>query len=617
MKKSIVEVRAELSGCTVEMLRNIVRKDSTVKGVFRMRKAELVEAAVKVVSKLNPEVVEQSDEANVADAKAQTKVTHSRYDFSACKDEEKLRKVLNKASKEIVLHIARTFEQIQLPADGKGVTKEELVDAIVCLYFPKAPASPATTEAPTPQRPVRHTFTPGKRYFTCRFRHDVCIPERLFEVTHRTKNAVTVIELDVNDKDFVIAGPLTKPIHSAHGYEYFNLKKFERVCAYHRYDIEFGSDVDYDAAFDEAAYSPDYQENRAVLDDEPLESEPQATTKEEQTMRLTKMAVLDAVEALRKAETPGAMHEILMRCKKADMVSALSVLTDGAKYVRAAQSNNETARRVITELQDWREEEAFRALSYEEKYAALFDADGAKVRMYVQLMSDAEITETASRLDVQIPVNVGEYFPYSMNLEAKVEYMMKALREAKAIKSVGSPAKADDLWYRLNRASDLSLAIMVREVGLEVEVRCSCYNTEAKDAIFKHYATDEHRCVYEPESSEEGYSDRAGDNASPDADIEIDGATLCEDLPEESESAEVDDAVWNAIRIIGSDAGYVEKHDALTKCSDPGMFAVMSACTGRLKLSSDYDSHEALAWIVLLEIEKYRTVKEVMLDVAI
>lgn len=69
MKKTLVEVRAELEGNTVAMLRTIVRKDSTIKGVSRMRKAELVEAAVKVVSKLNPEVVEEKHEESALQTK--------------------------------------------------------------------------------------------------------------------------------------------------------------------------------------------------------------------------------------------------------------------------------------------------------------------------------------------------------------------------------------------------------------------------------------------------------------------------------------------------------------------------------------------------------------------
>lgn len=59
------------------------------------------------------------------------------YDFSLCQDEGVLRKALSGAKVDALEGIASTYPEIQLRDGKKRLTKPEMIEGIVRIYFPK------------------------------------------------------------------------------------------------------------------------------------------------------------------------------------------------------------------------------------------------------------------------------------------------------------------------------------------------------------------------------------------------------------------------------------------------------------------------------------------------
>ena len=103
--KTLAEVKASLENHTVSMLRDIVRKDGTVKGVSRMRKAELIEHAAKVVAELNPEVVAAEVEVEETPAAKEDQIITAVAETEAATTEDALEAVLMKYTKSEILEV--------------------------------------------------------------------------------------------------------------------------------------------------------------------------------------------------------------------------------------------------------------------------------------------------------------------------------------------------------------------------------------------------------------------------------------------------------------------------------------------------------------------------------
>ena len=146
------------------------------------------------------------------------------YDFSECKDAKTLRKALNSASIENLKMIAESYREFQPRSDGKPMTKKFYVDAIVRLYFPEAPEFPLS--AAKKQDVDTRIISDAEAY------------------------AILANMSSLKDTQLPPAQSEETSIPAP----------------------------DYDAAFDETAYTPERQDNLAVLDDIPENHEPEHQT---------------------------------------------------------------------------------------------------------------------------------------------------------------------------------------------------------------------------------------------------------------------------------------------------------------------------------------------------
>ena len=195
------------------------------------------------------------------------------FDFSLCKDAETLRKQLADNSVDVLKYIAESYVEFTPLADTKKMNKDFYVEAIVKLYFPdaKPPVKKKTAKA-TPAGYVRDKFEKGKVYIQVTWRKKAAT--RLFKVIKCSKGKVTIAEVNPYDFDEFIGLPMTRSVtvNKYDNIEYITPgSKWEPpLCAYYEYNrtyTEVYYTPGYDVAFDETAYSPDFQENTAAVDD--------------------------------------------------------------------------------------------------------------------------------------------------------------------------------------------------------------------------------------------------------------------------------------------------------------------------------------------------------------
>ena len=220
-------------------------------------------------------------------------------DFSPCKDAKTLRKMLNGGTLEVIRPIAESFKEFQPRTDGKPMTKKFYVDAIVRLYFPdEQPKAPAPIkEAPK----VSYPFVPGEIYIKCKKQDSREI--ELVKVLRRKGEFITVQEVSYPELE-----PMCKPVRVKLQHDRFltqegflldshdiiDLNHKTQDCVYSHPDYKYypeyyqprksGVTADeakeitsipaHDMDFDETAYTPERQDNLAVLDDIPADHEP-------------------------------------------------------------------------------------------------------------------------------------------------------------------------------------------------------------------------------------------------------------------------------------------------------------------------------------------------------
>ena len=204
-------------------------------------------------------------------------------------------------------------------------------------------------------------------------------------------------------------------------------------------------------------------------------------------------------EALKAAATIDAVYDVLMtsKCTRADMVEALRIATNGAKSTRPATRKAMTAYEVATMLMAYRDEEAYRALPFEEKYAALlettrYDADvtTGKVGLYIHTLTEAELSETLTRLETVTGINLNQYFLEGFSKGMKVSSIVRVLRVVNEIEHFAQKGDKLRLMEHISYVADgIALAILVKRTGLNVGVRTSYYDTEVKEALIEHYTT--------------------------------------------------------------------------------------------------------------------------------
>ena len=117
---------------------------------------------------------------------------------------------------------------------------------------------------------------------------------------------------------------------------------------------------------------------------------------------MAKVTAEQAIEAVNVAETEDAIQDVLMTCTKLVMVDVYDAIT-GAWYTGPAlkMKKAELANWIACQIMQWRRDEAFKALPYEEKYEiAMGKKESYEYRGAFNLFSLSELEETVRRLGV-------------------------------------------------------------------------------------------------------------------------------------------------------------------------------------------------------------------------
>ena len=293
----------------------------------------------------------------------------------------------------------------------------------------------------------------------------------------------------------------------------------------------------------------------AKLNPEVVEA-PCADTKPVKTEKPAKLTATDIADALSKAETESAMLEVLMRCKRADMVAALSIATNGAKQTYPSKGNYETALNVARMFRNWRDEAKFRELSLDEKYEYLTSqTDKREIDKVFSSLTEAELKEITHRLGID---------PKDSHAVSNTQLKLKGIADVNMVKTLADAGDTAGLTDALNhKVRPYGLRLLCAEIGIDAGKDLDVDSTSVREKLIEHY--------------------------------------------EEKLSVEVADVVSEAVRLIETDAPCKEKYAELLKCTDAEMFSVLSALTGgSCRLGDDYKSREDLACKVLCRIEERR-----------
>ena len=180
------------------------------------------------------------------------------------------------------------------------MTKKFFIDFIVGLYFPKKQEDPAPVQEVKTQEVKTEgycsQFIPGKVYVKGTFKDiEANSNPELIKVIQRKGDYITVQAISYPDFTPIFK-PKRRKIHSHRlpvNYEHIALEgldfddngnpKLDFVYSLCNYNAMFLTAPGYDVAFDETAYSPDYQPMPAVLDDvpEPVEENSKPAPKPE------------------------------------------------------------------------------------------------------------------------------------------------------------------------------------------------------------------------------------------------------------------------------------------------------------------------------------------------
>ncbi len=194
------------------------------------------------------------------------------YDFSKCTDAETLRKALNAGSIDVIKVIAESYREFQPRTDGKAMTKTDYVTAIVRLYFPDyqpAPAKKLNTPTAEEIAQVRNLLLEGK--YGISFFDGMTRDKATAYLYHYScwNGYYSLKELHLITKALNIK---ILPTRESMIYVLLNWMEDRGIISPDT-DINPELKPDYDASFDETAYTPERQDNLAVLDDIPADHE--------------------------------------------------------------------------------------------------------------------------------------------------------------------------------------------------------------------------------------------------------------------------------------------------------------------------------------------------------
>ena len=117
---------------------------------------------------------------------------------------------------------------------------------------------------------------------------------------------------------------------------------------------------------------------------------------------MTKVTAEQAIEAVKAAETEDAIQDVLLTCTKVVIVDVYDAIS-GTWYTGPAlkMKKAELANWIACQIMQWRRDEAFKALPYEEKYEiAMGKKESYEYRGAFNLFSLSELEETVRRLGV-------------------------------------------------------------------------------------------------------------------------------------------------------------------------------------------------------------------------
>lgn len=195
------------------------------------------------------------------------------YDFSKCADANTLRKALNTGDIDTIKAIAESYREFQPRTDGKTMTKKDYVTAIIRLYFPDYHPAPAkksnayTAEDLAQTRKILLAGEGGISFFTGMTRD-----QAKYELYHYScgRGFFSLKELHLITKAL---GIKILPTKESMIYVLLNWMEDHGIISPNT-DINHELKPDYDAAFDETAYSPDVQDVSVIVDDIPADHEP-------------------------------------------------------------------------------------------------------------------------------------------------------------------------------------------------------------------------------------------------------------------------------------------------------------------------------------------------------
>lgn len=146
-----------------------------------------------------------------------------------------------------------------------------------------------------------------------------------------------------------------------------------------------------------AEYADEEYSDYAGDNSQPEQDMPEIYTQEEKTM--TQTAISDAVIAVKEARTIEAIRDALMTCTVKDMWKVCEEITGDIPRICGRIPKGFIAQRIADFIMRHREAEAFKALTVEEKYAAMMETESGNITSLLHWCGMDELREIVQRLN--------------------------------------------------------------------------------------------------------------------------------------------------------------------------------------------------------------------------
>ena len=222
---------------------------------------------------------------------------------------------------------------------------------------------------------------------------------------------------------------------------------------------------------------------------------------------------------IKSAETPELIRLALTKCTKAEMVEVYEELS-GRKYPKKI-SGERKAELVSNICKLWKQaqdEAEFQSKSLEEKLAVMKAFSRETRPAYIKLCTDAELESIAEELGILADVKgMRESLQYAVMKEIAVQ------EEISRIEGILSGNDGALVISELSIAQEATLERLMVKNGLKVSREDLPPKLRMVEELYKNYQAMQAKSksvrVYEPESSEESYSDLAGADSASEQDI--------------------------------------------------------------------------------------------------